>query len=60
MDLSFVIWLILGVLGAAFIAGGVVAYRGSQAVVVRSLAASAVAGGIVMWAAILFTVPIGS
>jgi len=58
MDWGFIIWLILGVLGAALIAGGIVAYRGSKAVLVRSLAASAVAGGIVMWVALLFTVPI--
>ena len=58
MDWGFIVWLILGVLGAALIAGGIVAYRGSKAVLVRSLAASAIAGGTVMWAVILFTVPI--
>ena len=58
MESGFIIWLILGVLGAALIAGGIVAYRGSKAVLVRSLAASAVAGGIVMWAVLLFTIPI--
>ncbi len=58
MDWGFIVWLILGVLGAALIAGGIVAYRRSKAVLVRSLAASAIAGGTAMWAVILFTVPI--
>ncbi len=58
MDWGSVIWLILAVLGAASIAGGVVAYRGSAAVGVRAFAAAAIAAGVVMWAVILLTVPV--
>lgn len=57
MDWGFIVWLILGVLGAALIAGGIVAYRGSKAVLVRSLAASAIAGGTVMWIIIYLMQP---
>jgi hypothetical protein len=58
MDWGSVIWLILAVLGAASIAGGVVAYRGSAAVGVRAFGAAAIAAGAVMWAVVLITVPV--
>jgi hypothetical protein len=48
MDWGGVIQLILAILGAAFIAGGVVAYRRSALTGVRAFGASAVAAGVVM------------
>ena len=60
MDWGAVVWLILGVLGAAFIAGGVVAYRGSTSVGVRAPAAAAVAAGVAMWVIVLVTIPASS
>lgn len=57
MDWGSVVWLILAVLGASSIVGGVVAYRGSTTVGVRAFGAAAVAAGVVMWAIILLTVP---
>ncbi|MFC1993699.1 hypothetical protein ACFLVI_00370 [Chloroflexota bacterium] len=53
-----VIWMILGILGGALIAGGIVAYRGSKRVNIRSFSASAIAAGVVMWAIISVTVPV--
>jgi len=58
MDWGTVIWMILGILGAALIAGGTVAYRGSARTSVRAFAAAAIAAGVVMWAILLFTVPV--
>lgn len=58
MDWGSVIWLILAVFGAALVAGGVVAYRGSATVGPRAFAAAAVAAGLVMWAVIVLTVPV--
>ncbi len=52
---SFVIIMILGILGAAFIVGGIVMYRRSESTNAKALSAAAVAAGVVMWAIILFT-----
>ena len=60
MDWGGVIQLILAILGAAFIAGGVVAYRRSALTGVRAFGASAVAAGVVMWAVVLLTVPVST
>ncbi len=60
MDPGSLIWLILAILGAALIVGGIVAYRGSEAVGVRAFAAAAVAAGVVMWAIIVLTVPVSA
>ena len=60
MDWSAIIQLSLAILGAASIAGGIVAYRGSRRTGVRAFAASAVAAGVVMWAVVLLTVPVSS
>ena len=57
MDWGFVIQIILGILGAAFIVGGIVAYRGSARTGVRAFAAAAVAAGVVMWTVVLITIP---
>ena len=58
MDWGTVIWLILGVLGAALVVGGIVAYRRSTRTNVRVFSAAAIAAGVVMWAAVLLTVPV--
>ncbi len=60
MDWGSVVWLILAVLGAASIAGGIIVYRGSMSVASRSFGAASVAAGVVMWAIILVTVPVST
>ena len=60
MDWGAVIQLILAILGAALIAGGIVAYRRSARTGVRTFGASAVAAGVVMWAVVLMTVPVST
>ena len=60
MDWGAVIQLTLAILGAMLIAGGIVGYRGSARTGVRAFGAAAVAGGVVMWAVVLFTVPVSS
>lgn len=55
MEWEFIIKLILGILGAALVAGGIIAYRGSERTSVKTLGAAAIAAGVVMWAAIVFT-----
>ncbi len=52
---SFIVIMILGILGAAFIAGGIVMYRGSTRAGFRASGAALIAAGVVMWAIILFT-----
>ena len=48
MDWDTVIWLILGILGAALIVGGIIAYRGSVSTSVRAFSGAAIAAGVVM------------
>lgn len=55
MNWGFIIVLILGIVGAALIAGGIVAYRKSESTRVKALSSAAVAAGLVMWAAIVVT-----
>ncbi len=47
-------WLILAVLGAASLVGGIVAYRGSTTVGIRAFGAASVAAGVIMLGAALF------
>jgi len=54
------IWITLIVLGAALIAGGIVAYRGSRRTGVRAFSAAGIAAGIVMWAIVVITIPVSS
>ena len=58
MEWEFIIKLILGILGAALVAGGIIAYRGSERTSIRAFSAAAIAAGVVMWAAIVFTTPV--
>ena len=49
LDMGFIFVALLGILGAALIGGGIVAYRGSTAVMVRSFSAASVVAGLAMW-----------
>ena len=60
MDWGAVIQLVLAILGAALITGGIVAYRGSVRTGARAFGASAVAAGVVMWAVVLLTVSVST
>ncbi len=60
MDWGSLVWLILAVLGAALIVGGIVAYRGSMSTGGRTFGAASVAAGVAMWAIILVTVPMST
>ena len=55
-----VIMLILGILGAALTAGGIVIYRRSTRTRNKALGAAAIAAGIAMWAILLFITPVTS
>jgi hypothetical protein len=58
MDWGTVIWIICSIFGAALIAGGIIAYRGSQRTEVRAFGAAAIASGLVMWVIVLVTIPV--
>ena len=58
MDWHFVIAAVLGIAGAALIAGGVTAHRRSGSTVIKALGAAAVAAGVVSWVIVLFTTPV--
>jgi drug/metabolite transporter (DMT)-like permease len=52
--------MILVILGAALIAGGIVAYRGSSRTVAQTLGVAAVAAGATMWAIVIVTIPVSA
>ena len=58
MDWGSIIVMALAIVGAGLITGGIVSYRGSARVTVRTFAASAVAVGVMMWAVVLITTPV--
>ncbi len=60
MNWDAIVWMVLSILGAALIAGGIVAYRRSWRTGVRSFCAAAIAAGVVMWAIVLVTIPVSS
>ena len=60
MDWGAVVWIVLGVVGAGLVAGGVVVYRGSATTGVRALSAVSIAAGIAMWTVIAFTVSVST
>ena len=60
MDWDSIVWLILAVLGAASIVGGVVVFRGSGNTGGRAAGSALAAAGVVMWAVILVTVPLST
>ena len=49
LDMGLIFIVLLPVLGAALIGGGIVAYRGSTAVMARALSAASVVAGLAMW-----------
>jgi hypothetical protein len=57
MDWGAVAWIVLGILGAGLIFGGIVAYLRHTNPTVRALSAAGIASGLAMWAVIGFTVP---
>ena len=57
IDWGFIFQVTLAVFGAALIAGGIVAYRSSARIGVRSVAAAGIASGVVMLAIVVTTIP---
>ena len=55
--MGFAIIAVLGIVGAALIAGGIVMYRRSESTSGRALGAAAIAAGVVMWLLILIVTP---
>ena len=60
MNWHFIITLLLAIVGASLIAGGIIAYRKSESTRVKALSGAAVAAGLVMWAAVVVTTPVTS
>ncbi|MFC1894085.1 hypothetical protein ACFLYR_08780 [Chloroflexota bacterium] len=58
--MDFLILIVLGVLGAACIVGGIVGYRKSESARAKVISAAAIAAGVVMWAVILLITPVSS
>lgn len=58
MNWDTLLWIVLIIVGAALVGGGVVAYRRSRRTGVRSLAASGIAAGVMMLAIVALTVPV--
>ncbi len=48
LDMGFIFVALLGIFGAALIGGGIVAYRGSTAVMARAFSAASVVAGLAM------------
>jgi Ca2+/H+ antiporter len=55
--MEFIIIALLGILGAALIAGGIVMYRKSESTNGRAFGAAAIAAGVVMWVIIIIVTP---
>jgi drug/metabolite transporter (DMT)-like permease len=60
MDWGSIVWILLAIVGAAAIVGGIVAYRGSKSTGGQAAGAALAAAGIAMWAIVLITVPVSS
>ena len=58
MNWDTLLWIVLIVVGAALVMGGIVAYRGSTRTGVRALAAAGIAAGVMMLAIVALTVPV--
>ena len=58
--MEFLIIIFLAGHGAALIVGGTVGYRKSKRARSKAISAAAIAGGIVMWAIIIFVTPVSS
>ena len=55
MDIGFIVWVVLAVVGAALIAAGIVMVVKGKTTGTRAWGAAAIGVGVVMWAIILFT-----
>ena len=60
MDWGSVVWILLAVIGAASVVGGIVAYIRSKSTGGRAAGAALAAAGVAMWAIIFVTVPVSS
>lgn len=58
MDWGWIIIFGLAIVGAALIAGGVVAYRGATRRASKVLGAMGIAAGVVMWGIVAMVVPV--
>jgi hypothetical protein len=58
--MEFIIIAALGILGAALVVGGIVAYRKSERAGVKTVSAACIASGVVMWAFLAVTTPVSS
>ena len=58
MDWGWIIIFGLAIVGAALIAGGVVAYRGTTRSASKVLGAMGIAAGVVMWGIVAMVVPV--
>ena len=56
MDWGWITIYAFAIFGAAGIAGGIVAFRGSSRSGIRALAAASVASGVLMWIVVLMVV----
>ena len=55
--MDFFILIVLGVIGAACVVGGIVGYRKSESAKAKAISAAAIAAGVVMWAILLLVIP---
>ncbi len=60
MEWGSLIWLLLAIIGAASIAGGVVAFRRGGSVGAQAFGAASVAAGVAMWAIVIVSFPMSS
>lgn len=49
LDMGLIFIVLLPIVGAALIGGGIVAYRGSTAVMARAFSAASVVAGLAIW-----------
>ena len=56
--MEFITAVILGILGAALIAGSIVGYRKSESARAKAISAATIAAGVVMLAVIIFIIPV--
>ena len=56
--MEYIIAAILGILGAALIAGGIVGYRKGESTRTKAISAAAIAAGVIMLSTILFIMPV--
>ena len=58
--MGVLIWLALALAGTALSVGGIILFLGKKRAWIRALAGAAVAVGVVMWATLLFTLPVST